>query len=1360
MSNINKDKNISFHTAPARKHTFLIILLLLSLITSNIFTSEGENMRWISSRENISNNSILSLSQDSDGYIWFGTCDGLDCWNGETASAYPFSGQGQAALSGNLIEEIITTTDTLTWLRTNYGLDLFGHEGVIENHRQFQGIYIVACRKRSETIVLTPDEKLFTYDMTSHEFKESPWPQDLDFNDILEITISENGLVWIFCKSGVFYTELNISRSEEVAIGEVRIASGGNTSLIYAGQKDEGVYMVDADGNMSIFNPNSGQREFIADLSTEIRKRGSISDIIKTREGCYMASFLYNGVIALTQTDNGILKAEPLDISCGVFSLLKDQRQDIVWIGTDGQGVIMYSWNEVSFKSYTFDNLPYNLSKPVRAILLDSARNLWVATKGEGILMIPDFYDTGIITEENSIHFTAANSALIDETVYAFEESSRGIIWIGGEGKGLNCFSPVDRKIRRISGIIPDDFKYIHSIYEKSRDTLWVATVGCGIFRLTIKGPDVDPYISECKKIDFRGDLANKNFYFSLYEDSDGSLLLGNRGGGLVTYDPRSDKHRVTQFDNEMAATANDVWSICRDRSGKLWLGTSYGLIEVDEDSGIRATAIKTTVHEIQESINGDLWLSTNRGLIKYDKEDHRTVTYGYSYGINTIEYSDGASYSDRETGTLFFGGTNGFVTVKNTDHKGNRFNPPLLIRYIRVNSEQYLPETTLKEKKKLTIRPGDRLYEIGINALDYIDGSNYRYSYKLEGYAPDWNETASSIKFADLPAGKYRLRIRYDNPISGYSSPEYVLPIRIKAYWYASGIAKVIYFLLFAGLSFGFLKEFRRRRRIKQLEKMEKLEARRKEEILDSKVHMFENIARELTVPVTMISGPCQQILEYGSADRFIKSHSEKILQQSNRIFSILKMFHDFSESNEAEQIGQIQMFNVSEMSYEISKSYTKHADNKKVEFSVEIGNSIVWSSSPKGIATLIDMLLTNAFIHVEQFGIVQMKIHTEDGNLIISVSNSGKKPKPEDLTKILDRFAVMDYFQKRSMKGHSFKNDMRLAVCSNLVSNLKGTLRPEISESAITYTLSLPSLNRTEEISDSDSRYGDKRNFLPAEMEKLQNLDIYKEQLHHFDIEKERNMMFIIGKDTEIMNFVAELFSSQYNIDMFNDRREAENKLKASHPDIIICEDMNMNPDILTLIRNVKESKLTAHIPVIILTSIQQSDERIKGVESGADASISLPFNVKYLKTVVDQLQNRLKSLQEYYHSSISAYEFTNGKMLHREDKEFIEKMLRIISENIADSSFSTTTIAESMGVSVRSLYHRLEGLSITPSSIIKEYRLMYAEQLLTTTKLSIEEIIYKAGFSNRGTFFKNFSSKYGDTPKSYREKKKNES
>ena len=597
--------------------TFLFLTLSLSCHT-NLY---ADNLRNISSREGISNNSVLSLAQGQDGYVWFGTCDGLDMWDGDRIVAYPDEDTGMIPLSGNLIEEIISTEDSLFWVRTNYGLDLFGLDGVEARHAEFQGIYFVASRKSHETFIFAPGDELYGYCPDTNSFERIGWPGQFSFRDILEISLSDENIAWIFCKSGIYYSDIAFPEDGDTArMGQAKPAAG-SIPLISAFRKDNGAYIIDRDKQLHFFNTRNGQITYITDLENEINTYGTVSDIVKYGDG-YMISHLYNGVTCLEPARGGTAYSKSrLDIDCGVFSLLRDNRQDIIWIGTDGQGVMMYSSNPTTFRSYTFDRMPYALSKPVRALLEDSRGTLWIATKGEGIVQIPGFKNGDKITDTRTKHITAENSALADESVYAFAESRLGIIWIGSEGHGLNYYSYKSGRIHTLGGDIPESLKFIHGICEDG-NTLWVATVGCGVFKLEIGEEASVPYVKKCSHISFGEEMYNMDMFFCVYKDSDGSILFGNRGGGLAVYNPANGEKKVLKFNNGRSDIANDIWTICRSRKGDLWIGTSYGLLKVSLDDGRTGeTSVKKSVHGILEGKYGELWISTNRGLIKYIPE-------------------------------------------------------------------------------------------------------------------------------------------------------------------------------------------------------------------------------------------------------------------------------------------------------------------------------------------------------------------------------------------------------------------------------------------------------------------------------------------------------------------------------------------------------------------------------------------------------------------------------------------------------------------------------------------------------------------------------------------------------------------
>ena len=474
----------------------IIYLVCIHLLCST--AAQASNLRQISSREGISNNAILSLAQDKHGFIWVGSCDGLNMWDGERMRLFPNDWGEYTPLSGNLIEEIAVTTDSLFWIRTNYGLDLFDPDSKhVEPHTCFQGMYRVVTRSSDEVIVITQDNKFSYYDRTRHEFAPTRPMQQGRYADILEMVLDDEGNLWSFSRKGIFCMPVKIPADGQ---GDIRFGETQQIALPslpeFAFREGNRVYFIDRNKVFYEFDIKSRQIIYIKDMREELAAMGQVSRIISDGDD-YLVSFNTNGVVRLKTTPQNSVKyvTEHINITCGAMTLLRDARQEIVWIGTDGQGLYQYTRNAVAFRSITFNDLPYNLSKPVRALYVDHERSLWVGTKGEGLLRIPNFYDRKTFDAAHVEQKTTANSDLLDNSVYTFAASSRNLLWIGTDGDGLNYYSYADRRIHRLG--VPEEMRFIHTLRETAPDTLWVASVGCGIFRITLGGSQTHPEIRE-----------------------------------------------------------------------------------------------------------------------------------------------------------------------------------------------------------------------------------------------------------------------------------------------------------------------------------------------------------------------------------------------------------------------------------------------------------------------------------------------------------------------------------------------------------------------------------------------------------------------------------------------------------------------------------------------------------------------------------------------------------------------------------------------------------------------------------------------------------------------------------------------
>ncbi|MDD4823142.1 MAG: two-component regulator propeller domain-containing protein [Bacteroidales bacterium] len=1330
--------------------TTVSFFVLLFLLLQNSF---GQNLRQISSREGISNNAILSLCQDRDGYIWLGTCDGLNLWDGNEMQLFPPSPQIANYLSGNLIEEIVITDDNLFWIRTNHGLDKLNPTSKsVERHSELQGSFMFATRKSDEVFVFFNSDGLQYYNKQKKYFEKAVL-KGVELINVLDIVLAKEDELWFFCKSGIYYSTFSYSADGSCSFGALHEIK--HPYPLLCAYEDHGtVYFIDDSKVFYELDLTEKQITYKKKLKDEIDQRGKVSGIIRDGKD-YMVAFFTNGVIRLKATPQNSEKyvSESLDIFCGVFSLMKDHSQDIVWIGSDGQGLYQYTKSNIIFKTVSYTDLPVMVSKPARAMYMDRENTLWVGTKDDGILRISDFYNCKKFTSQNTQKITKENSALTSNAVFVILPSSRNILWIGSDGPGLNYYSYKDKSFHKLpstSGIIS-----VHGLLEVGDSVLWIATTGRGIYKASISGTKDAPVLSSIQPVYFNEILSVKDIYFTIFKENDSILWFGNRGEGAVRYNTVTNKHRVLKFASNLPMSANDIFSVYRSKDKRMWFGTGSGLIGCANDAPSAEAlsdprALLTThnaIHGVLEDSKGNLWLSSNRGLTEFSPNDSNYVTYGYAYGLNTIEFSDGAFFLDEKKNVMFFGGINGFVTVSENSVREYAYDPAILFKDIRINEKIESVSNLLKDDE-LVLDYDQNFFTLTISALDYVNGSNYSYMYKLEGYNEEWinNFHSNKLSFTGLPPGRYLLHVRYHNYVSDTDSQVYDLRIHILPPWYASPWAKLVYALVALIVIGSIIQSLILRHKKRKFRRQQKLEQVQKEEVYESKLRFFSYITRELSTPLTLIGGPCQQILGYNKADNYVKDYAATIQRNVSKLNELMFMLNEFSGAGNNAVNGKIELLSVTLISREITQSYMDYSRNSLINYNVEIQNDMIWPSDRDDLSLIMNTLLSYAFKHTPVRGEVGIVVRVKEEALFLSVSNSGTELRSDELEQLFDRYRALDSFEKQGEKNTSYVG-LELAICHNTVTKMQGVITVESSpNNMITFVVKLPRLEVSNENNATD--------YIIAQ-DKIFNLPVIERKEYAYD--KDRFTMFVIHENPEILNFVADLFATRYNLHVFHDAQEADVVLKQVHPNIIICTIIPESASSgIDFVKQIKQDKQTTHIPVILLSSTQQKDIQLKGIESGADICLTLPFDVEYLKAVTAQLLKKNQSLKDYYKSSLSSFELLDGQMLHKDDKEFLDKMLQIISDNSSDTELSTSFVADSMGISVRNLYRRLNGITNqTPINIIKQYRLHIAEQLLVTTKMSIDEIIYKSGFNNRGTFFKCFAEKYGCTPKIYRER-----
>ena len=1339
------------------KHYFPQVSLLICILCCFPHLIHAYSLRQFSNKNGLSNSAILSLYQDHQGVIWIGSCDGLNIFDGTNIHVYNPVNPTKAPLSGNLINDIMETEKDVLWIQTNYGLDRLDTKlQTSKSFTEFKDKNYMAKSRDNDLFIVKDDGYIYYYQPEKQLFQKLEVPQ-IAFGHVLSTIIDKNNILWVFTSNNDTRSYQIIKNKEEIALTPNNLFKHSE-QLLWAFAEEDLVYFIDKTYSLYEYDFGNQQQYFIADLKAEVETRGEVSSIIKQQNDYYIG-FKSSGLIVLKYMPDQKIKYQMQDteIHSGIFCLMKDKYQDIVWIGTDGQGVYMYFNDAFSITNTLLDTPVYQINNPVRTVYYDEEQTLWIGTKGGGILRIRNYSpETNAAVSFDRI--SISNSTLTDNTVYCFAPGSANRLWIGTEN-GLNYYSYQNKQLKAFT-VIADGkkVKYVHSINELNDTTLWVSTVGEGIVKVILDKAGSSPSVKSATRIVLDDGRMASNYFFTSFQENDSILWFGNRGYGAYRLNVETEQLTPYRFDNVVnSQTANDIFAIYKNEKG-YWLGTSSGLLHFNEDYSHyhdRADLFSNnTVHGILEDQQNNLWISTNQGLVRFNPKTNTGQTYDRENGLEVTEFSDGAFYKDSRTETLFFGGTNGFVTVKPNAYIMADYMPQINLKGLSIFGKEYNIHDFLHDKKGKKILQLDysrNFFCIDFMAIDYINGNNYSYSYKLDEVSSQWIEsgTSASAIFSNLAPGQYTLLVKYKNNMNGKECEPQKLLIQITPPWYLSNWAYILYFILIALFCILAVYRIVHQYRRKQHRMIEKLNREKKEEVYESKLRFFTNITHEFCTPLTLIYGPCEKILAYPQSDSYIRKYGKMIQQNTEKLNGLILELLEFRRLETGHKVLSIQRLSVSDKLRNIAESFCELAENKNLNYRLDIEPDIEWNTDISCFNKIVNNLISNAFKYTPEEGNITIGLKVEKQLLTLNISNSGKGIAKENLAKIFDRYKILDSFE---MNGKNSRNGLGLAICKNMVTLLNGEINvSSIQNEITTFTVTLPELSPTAQEAETPQKVYEtgplNTNTEPMELEQT---------TVNFDTSK--HTVMIIDDDPSMLWFVSEIFVDKYNVLSFNNAAEALASLELKQPDLIISDVMMPEIDGLSFAQKIKQNKLWSHIPLILLSALHHEDDQVKGIEAGAEVYVTKPFNVKYLEKVVYRLIKRESDLKEYYSSIFSSFKVENGNCIHKEDQEFLDKVIETIEKNITNPDLSVELLSSDLGYSTRQFYRKLKPITDkSPADIIKEYRLTMAERLLLTKNYTIEEIMDKTGFNNRGTFYKLFSQRFGMPPRQYREQQK---
>ncbi len=1295
----------------------------------------GTRTKTISSQEGISNNAICAIHQDALGHLYIGTMDGLNIWDGHTLKNF-VAKDGKNYFSGNQIRHIVPGMDGHLYMQTNYGtarLDMITRE--VKFYDEIAFSTAIAVTKEGNIFSISDSKKFQYLDTATGELTTF---SDITFDEeesIKHISLLEDGRLCIFSRKDTYLITFSDEHSPSIRKVE-------NTGLecLFATARYEGYHLViSADGKLYKVDGRDGKAEKISEIESNLLRTDQITGIIADEKGC-LISFMQNGVMRHTY---GKKKLEKTEIHCGVFSMIPDRYQPIVWIGTDCNGLIRWSDKATDINCITFDNLPYSIEMPIRSICLDRKGHLWIGTKGDGLYRIRDFSPKGPFDQKNTDRFTTDNSAIRNNAVFAIKESKEDFLWIGGEGYGLYCYSYQTGSVEPVKG--SEGFLKVHDLLETDGSTLWVATDGQGCYKCRFKTVDGVPVITETEELDFVKPFGHRASVFSMALENDSTIWFASRGNGVLSYDMKTGQSRVVQFPTDNGLAINETFFAAKTKDMLFATGNGMVAYSTATDSiRIPEYVPKKAIHAILPDGNGNIWITTNSGIISLDENFLYRSSFNRFSGIDVLEYSDGACFRDPKSGTLFFGGINGFTVIdedSSLDDSKTSYTPDIHITNFIQNNEY--SHISLKMKKgKLRIPYSKSIFAIEFSLVDNLNYPDYRFFYNIDG---NWTENNSNIIYLpSLDPGNYTLKIKYLNQATRFESGEYGLDIYIIPPIYRRWWAFVIYFLMAAAMVYQIVKYLQN----KYISMKERLEERYEKEIRKVKSDTTGTITEELSVQITFMLGLCQQIRQQTVNNPNVAGKVVLVEYNIARINKILQILNDYKGISETSP-GEVALIHVSQIANELLDIMKSNTKNREVTMLHEIEKDIIISVNKEAFLTLFNTLIYKFISIASGKKEVYLGLRRGDkGGIVMHTTVTMDEAQYEETAGMLERYESQPLIDVNS-KDESIRN-FELILCSKLVKEMKGRITHDYDKAAgiLKMDIEIPQQN----IGENNLRYEDSS--LSENINTLNTLvenqfPVKMRTDHHLD------KICLVSSNKEISSFLNYFMSEKYNVLEYSGTDAALSDMLNQMPVAVMYDVTSMMNGFAGFMEKMKENKRTGQIPVIALTSSLQITEKEECMKQGADLCITFPFNMDYLHAALEKMLNKRESMAEYYKSPISTYVMNEGKIIHRDDKEFMNGIFRIIDENLSNPELSATMIAEKIGLSPRVMYRKLADITDkTLHQMIKESRMEMATKLLYSSKLTIDEIMYRVGYDNRSTFYRNFKEAKGMTPKEYRD------
>lgn len=1312
----------------------LLFLLFLLFPTSLLALSNELNFRHYSVEHGLSSNCVRTILQDQYGYMWIGTEEGLNRYDGSEIKHYHHQLGRERGFGENYISALCEIEGEL-WVGTDCGVYIYNYTS--DSFSRFnlateKGDSIIKpvtqiMADRDGTIwIATDGSGLF------HYAPKQGWLRQYELTACMGIVYgllidSENRLWAVSTQGGAYLFRLNRVENRFESIHLNYEQEGMNSrSLVMFEDSEQQLWLGTWECGIQRIDRYTGKVQTYLHPATPqgIRHIHSIMEyaphqlLIGSDDGLT----LFNTVTA-THTRYTSDELNPNSLSNQfVYPITKD-REGGIWIGTYYGGINYLSPYAGQFEGYSYSRYTNSVGGNVIARFCEDSKNrIWIASDDGGLSC---FYPTcgtfvGYMPDEN-------RNSLSYHNLHALCMDGDNL-WIGSYTAGVNV---LNLQTNRFTHYLSDggdpnglDGTSSYAIFKDRENRIWITTMsGVNLYR---RAEDCFTQVRDLGAMTIDID-----------QDAKGYLWFSTQGRGLFRYDPQRDswKH-YTAAATQLASDQVSCVELTAD--GVMWVGTQNGLCryhpETDSFQQIPLEIPSQHICGIVED-GSSLWLTTTKGLVRYRVGEGCQV-FTKSDGLVGEQFIPNAAFKASD-GKIYVGSVNGFNAFYPHRIQSNAMLPPVVITGLEVfNKEVEVGSTLLphsfRELKQLELSYRESVFSLRFSALSYCTPQKNQYAYRLEGFDKEWNFVGSQTKatYTNLPAGTYRFRVKATNNDGIWNEVGSSITLVIHPPFYLTKGFMLLYACLILLSLILFIRFLLKRSEKRHTAEIGTIQEEKEREVHEAKIEFFTMVAHEIRTPVSLIIAPMEKVMQ--GIEQFpplLREELTMIERNSQRLLFLVNQLLDFRKVEQGGMQLRCASIQLSDFLTAICNRFRPSMEQQGIRLEVNLPEEgLMVTMDAEAMTKVVSNLLTNAKKYTKDCVKVSYELLPNQQNFTLSVMDNGEGIAASDQEDIFKAF-----FQAADNKPGT---GLGLSIVKSIVEAHQGFIevQSELGKGTL-FVITLPmNLAATTHVGEQKDQFT-----LTNEIEELPIL---------WDESKAKSTLLIVDDNQEMVQFLATHFVDKFNLLCAADGSEALELLKVNVVNLIISDWMMPKMDGLSFCKELRANPLISHIPFILLTAKTDLKAKIEGMDIGADLYIEKPFSLQYLESCIKNLMEmRLMLRQKFSKMPLVPLHTIAGNSA---DEEFLNKMNELIEQNFSNADLSVDFLAEKMCISRSSLFAKIKALAnVTPNELIQVVRLKKAAALLMEKRYRISEVCYMVGFNNPSYFTKCFQKQFGVKP-----------